>query len=75
MRCVFLPPYSPDYNPIEQSFSAIKSHIRREGVAGREAILADGGNEDLQIRLYLLAAVFSVTAQDAVGWFSSCGYF
>ncbi|KAG2740175.1 hypothetical protein P692DRAFT_20753883, partial [Suillus brevipes Sb2] len=26
---VFLPPYSPDYNPIEQAFSAIKAYLRR----------------------------------------------
>ena len=28
MRVLFLPPYSPDYNPIEESFSAIKAWIR-----------------------------------------------
>jgi len=27
----YLPPYSPDYNPIEYSFSVIKSHFRRSG--------------------------------------------
>ena len=27
-KLVFLPPYSPDYNPIEQAFSAIKAHLR-----------------------------------------------
>ncbi|KZP12909.1 hypothetical protein FIBSPDRAFT_754307, partial [Athelia psychrophila] len=26
---VFLPPYSPDYNPIEQGFSSIKAYLRR----------------------------------------------
>lgn len=75
MRYVFLPPYSPDYSPIELAFSAIKYHIRREGTQGREAMAVDGRNEDVQIRLFLLAAVFSVTPQDAAGWFSSCGYF
>ncbi|KAJ2932106.1 hypothetical protein H1R20_g5000, partial [Candolleomyces eurysporus] len=28
MRILFLPPYSPDYNPIEEAFSAIKAWIR-----------------------------------------------
>jgi transposase len=28
-KLVFLPPYSPDLNPIEQAFSAIKSYLRR----------------------------------------------
>jgi transposase len=26
---LFLPPYSPDFNPIEQAFSKIKAHLRR----------------------------------------------
>jgi transposase len=26
---MFLPPYSPDLNPIEQAFSAIKNYLRR----------------------------------------------
>ena len=30
-RVEYLPPYSPDYNPIEQAFSAIKSSLRRQG--------------------------------------------
>ena len=28
-KLVFLPPYSPDYNPIEQAFSSIKAFLRR----------------------------------------------
>ena len=27
-KLLFLPPYSPDLNPIEQAFSAIKSYLR-----------------------------------------------
>ena len=30
-RVIFLPPYSPDYNPIETAFSVIKSWIKRNG--------------------------------------------
>jgi len=29
MRLVYLPPYSPDFNPIEEAFSALKAWIRR----------------------------------------------
>jgi len=29
VRLVYLPPYSPDFNPIEEMFSAFKAHIRR----------------------------------------------
>ena len=25
----FLPPYSPDFNPIEQAFSKLKAHLRK----------------------------------------------
>lgn len=28
-KLVFLPPYSPDYNPIEQAFSSIKAFLQR----------------------------------------------
>jgi len=28
-KLIFLPPYSPDLNPIEQAFSSIKSYLRR----------------------------------------------
>src|SRR5271168_929857 len=31
MRCEFLPPYSPDFNPIELAFSVMKYHLRRDG--------------------------------------------
>ncbi len=28
---LYLPPYSPDLNPIEQAFSKLKAHLRRIG--------------------------------------------
>lgn len=28
-RLLFLPPYSPDFNPIEQAFSKLKAHLRK----------------------------------------------
>jgi hypothetical protein len=31
-RVEYLPPYSPDYNPIEQAFSVIKAHLCRSGL-------------------------------------------
>ena len=71
MRYEFLPPYSPDFNPIELTFSAIKSRIRREGNIFRAAM---GDDDDLDVYLQLNAAVWSVTANDAKGWFAHCGY-
>ena len=38
MRVLFLPPYSPDYNPIELAFSSIKAYVRCTGVLTREDV-------------------------------------
>jgi hypothetical protein len=68
----FLPPYSPDFNPIENAFSAIKAHIRRDGDTYRAAMAKNAKEEDIWV--YLHDAVFSVTAADAFGWFKGCSY-
>jgi transposase len=59
----FLPPYSPDLNPIEKMWSKIKTFLR-------------GAKARTQEELYeaIGAALKTVTAQDASGWYSSCGY-
>lgn len=36
-RLIYLPPYSPDFNPIEEGFSSMKAWIRRN----REEVLAE----------------------------------
>lgn len=71
MRYEFLPPYSPDFNPIELAFSAIKAWIRRNGAEVRAAMEEE---DDTDVYGLLLEAVFSVTREDAEGWFSHCGY-
>lgn len=71
MRYIFLPPYSPDLNPIELAFSAIKAWIRRNGGLVRRAMM-DG--DDVETYLRLNEAVWSVSKDDAAGWFSHCGY-
>jgi len=71
MRYEFLPPYSPDFNPIELGFSAIKAHIRRNGHAIRAAM---GEKDDTDVYIMLLEAVWSITADDAKAWFYHCGY-
>jgi len=60
---LFLPPYSPDFSPIEEAFSKVKSILRRLGARTREALLEAIG-EALDI----------VSWRDAVGWFGHCGY-
>jgi len=71
MRCEFLPPYSPDYNPIELAFSAIKHHLRRHH---HEFLAALGSDDPVDIYLVLHEAVYSITPQDAHGWFQHCNY-
>ena len=59
----FLPPYSPDLNPIEKMFSKLKAFLRRVRARTVEA-LRDAIGDGLR----------TVTAADIVGWFKSCGY-
>jgi transposase len=59
----FLPPYSPDLNPIEKMWSKIKS-ILRTLKARTEKVLIDA----------IAKALDAVTANDVKGWFGSCGY-
>ncbi len=60
---VYLPPYSPDFNPIEQAFSKLKGLLRRAEARTREALIEAMG-----------AALSAVSAQDALGFFGNCGY-
>jgi transposase len=60
---LFLPSYSPDLSPIEQAFSKLKTCLRRVGARTREA-LQEAIAQALEI----------ITAQDARGWFTHCGY-
>ena len=62
-RVLFLPSYSPDYNPIEQAFSKIKAYLRRVGARTQEALEAA-----------IAQAIELVTATDAAGFFHHCGY-
>ena len=41
---LFLPPYSPDLNPIEQAFSKLKAHLRRIGARTYDELLAAIGD-------------------------------
>jgi transposase len=62
---VYLPPYSPDFNPIEEAFSTIKAWLRRN--EHRYA-----GAEDMPWLIHQAAACIS--ADDALAWFGDCGY-
>jgi hypothetical protein len=71
MRLVFLPAYSPDLNPIEEAFSAIKAWIR----ANRDYVFGEvTGRAHSDPYKMLWDAVFSVTLEKAIGWFRHSGY-
>ncbi len=59
----FLPPYSPDYAPIEHAFSKLKAALRAAGARSQAALEAA-----------LAEALDQVTAADATAWFTHCGY-
>jgi transposase len=64
-RCelVFLPSYSPDFNPIEFAFSWLKARLRSVGARSVRVLLAGIGRASAMIDGVL-----------AGGWFAGCGY-
>lgn len=62
-KCMFLPAYSPDLNPIEKMWSKVKQILR--GLKARS-------KEELESAISF--ALKAVTASDAAGWITSCGY-
>jgi transposase len=60
---LFLPAYSPDFSPIEETFSKIKAFLRRTGARTQEAL-----------QEAIAHALLTVTPQDARGWFRHCSY-
>ena len=63
VRLIRLSPYSPDFNPIEQCWSKIKTYLRRAKARTVEALIAA-----------IKEALDTVTAADIRGWFEHCGY-
>ena len=60
---LYLPPYSPDLNPIEEAFAKIKNLLRKAEARTREALVEAMGQ-----------ALSAVSARDARGFFEHCGY-
>lgn len=60
---LWLPPYSPDFNPIEQAWSKIKALLRRAKARTRN-----------ELEHALAEAVRLITTSDIRGWFTHCGY-
>ncbi len=60
---LFLPPYSPDMNPIEEAFSKVKGILRKVAARTREALVEATGR-----------ALDAITLQDIRGFYADCGY-
>jgi transposase len=63
IRLVFLPPYSPDLNPIERCWSKVKEALRAAEARSVEAL-----EEAIAV------ALRAVTQDDILGWFQWAGY-
>jgi transposase len=62
-NCLFLPAYSPDFNPIEKMWSKVKQILRGLKARTREELFDA-----------VAKALSMVNENDARGWFKSCGY-
>lgn len=60
---IFLPAYSPDFNPIEEAFSKVKSFLKTKAARTRDAL-----------QNTIAQAIRSVTKNDIFGWFNHSGY-
>jgi transposase len=62
-QLIYLPSYSPDFNPIEEAFSKIKRLVRKAEARTREALVEAIGS-----------ALSAVSSKDARSFFEHCGY-
>jgi hypothetical protein len=75
MRLRYLPPYSPDFNPIEQGFSAMKAWIRRNNDLVLGELTGEPGDETCDPFAVLWEAVFdSMIPENIIGWYRDSGY-
>lgn len=69
-RLIYLPAYSPDLNPIEEAFSSIKAWLR----ANRDYVLGEIEGDGADPYALIWEAVYTVTPEDAYGWFRHSEY-
>lgn len=62
-QLLYLPPYSPDFNPIEQCWSKVKQRLR-----DLKARTVDS------LQQAISEAIVTITPSDASAWFRHCGY-
>lgn len=62
-RVIWLPPYSPDFSPIELMWSKVKTYLRRVKARTQE-----------ELEKAIAAALETITASDCENWFRHCRY-
>lgn len=62
-RLEFLPPYSPDFNPIEKCWAKVKQALRAAKPRTWDELV-----------VAVRDALLTVTPEDAAAWFAHCGY-
>lgn len=60
---LFLPPYSPDFNPIENAISQIKAYLKKAAARTKE-----------QLHAAIAKAIDIITPHNAKNYFTACGY-
>jgi transposase len=60
---IYLPSYSPDFNPIEEALSKVKHLLRKIGARTKELLVEAMG-----------CALAAVSTRDVWGFFAHCGY-
>jgi len=62
-KVVYLPPYSPDFNPIEMMWSKVKAYLRKVKARTKESL-----------EMAIAEALDNISTNDILGWFSECEY-
>jgi len=62
-RVIWLPPYSPDFSPIELMWSKVKTYLRRVKARTQE-----------ELEKAIATALGTITVSDCLKWFRHCGY-
>lgn len=63
LRYLYLPPYSPDLNPIEKLWSKVKAFLRKVKVRNAR-----------ELPIAIKNAFTAISKSDCQGWFRACGY-
>ena len=62
-RVIWLPPYSPDFSPIELMWSKVKTYLRKVKARTQE-----------ELEKAIARALETITLSDCLNWFRHCGY-